>query len=182
MPRIAPVAVETATGKAKTLLEGVKAKLGFVPNLMGSMGHAPAVLEAYLNFSGALSHGVLSAKVREQISLAVAEANTCDYCASAHTTIGKMVGLSDADTEASRRASSGDVKTDTILKLAQRLVLGKGRLTDVEISKAKAAGVSDEELQEVIANVSLNIFTNYFNHVIDPVIDFPTVIKTKGVA
>jgi AhpD family alkylhydroperoxidase len=35
----------------------------------------------------------LSAKAREQIALAVAQANECDYCLAAHSAIGKMVGL-----------------------------------------------------------------------------------------
>jgi uncharacterized peroxidase-related enzyme len=182
MPRISPIAHDAATGKAKTLLDGVKTKLGFVPNMMATMAHAPAVLEGYLNFSGALSHGVLNAKVREQIAIAVAEANTCDYCASAHRAIGGMVGLAEKELDASRAATSPDVKVDTILKLAQRLVLSKGRLTDAELSKARATGLSDAEIQEVVANVALNILTNYINHLADPAIDFPQAIKTRGVA
>ena len=182
MPRIAPVVHSSATGKAKDLLDGVNKKLGFVPNMMASMAQSPAVLEAYLNFSGALGGGSLNAKVREQIALAVAEANTCDYCASAHTAIGKMVGLKDGEVENARHAQAEDAKVATILTLAQRLVLSKGRLTDTELSKARAAGLSDGEIQEVVANVALNIFTNYINHVNDPAIDFPTIVKTRGVA
>jgi uncharacterized peroxidase-related enzyme len=178
MPRIQPIAHESATGKARSLLDGVKSKLGFVPNMMATMAQSPAVLEGYLNFSGALAGGALSAKTREQIAIAVAEANTCDYCASAHRAIGKMVGLNDGEMESNRTGTSADLKTDTVLKLAQRLVLGKGRLTDTEISKARGAGLTDGEIEEVIANVALNVFTNYFNHVADPAIDFPQVIRT----
>jgi alkylhydroperoxidase family enzyme len=89
-----------------------------------------------------------------------------------------MVGLNDGEMESNRTGTSADLKTDTVLKLAQRLVLGKGRLTDTEISKARGAGLTDGEIEEVIANVALNVFTNYFNHVADPAIDFPQVIRT----
>ena len=34
-------------------------------------------------------------------------------------------------------------------------------------------GFTDGDITEVVANVALNIFTNYFNHVADPDIDFP---------
>src|SRR5579872_5264569 len=87
MPRINPVQTAEATGKSKQLLEGVQAKLGITPNLMKTLAAAPAALEAYLNFSGALGGGLLDAKFREQIALAVAQANSCEYCLSAHTVI-----------------------------------------------------------------------------------------------
>jgi AhpD family alkylhydroperoxidase len=39
-----------------------------------------------------LAGGALSPKLREQIALAVGEANGCQYCVSAHTAIGKRLG------------------------------------------------------------------------------------------
>ena len=35
--------------------------------------------------------------------------------------------------------------------------------------------MSDGEIVETVANVALNIFTNYLNHVAETVIDFPEV-------
>ena len=51
MERITPVDPQTAQGKAKQLLDAVKAKLGIVPNMTRSMAVSPSVLEAYLSFS-----------------------------------------------------------------------------------------------------------------------------------
>ena len=53
MERITPVNLETVQGKAKQLLDAVKAKLGIVPNMTRAMAVSPAVLDAYLGFSGA---------------------------------------------------------------------------------------------------------------------------------
>src|SRR5262245_25294309 len=78
---------ETATGRARELLGIVKGKLGLVPNMTRAMANAPAVLDGYLQLSGALAKGTLPAKVREQIALAVAQANGCDYCLAAHTAV-----------------------------------------------------------------------------------------------
>lgn len=88
MSRINPVNPAEATGKAKQLLDTVQAKLGITPNLMKTLAHSPAALEAYLEFNEKLSHGVLRSKFREQLSIAVAQANSCEYCLSAHSTIG----------------------------------------------------------------------------------------------
>src|SRR6478735_449310 len=93
MSRLNRISPETATGKSKELLEAVNTKLGMVPNMMRVMANAPVVLDGYLQLSGSLSHGKLSAKVREQLALAIAEANRCEYCLAAHSAIGKMVGL-----------------------------------------------------------------------------------------
>ncbi len=118
MQKITAIKHEKSTGKVKELLDGVNAKLGFVPNMMATMASSPAVLEGYLNFSGALGSS-LNAKLREQIALTVAEINGCRYCASAHSAIGKMSGLDEHSVEDARRASSHDAKTDAALKFAK---------------------------------------------------------------
>ena len=106
MQRIQSVEPQQAQGRAKELLDAVKSKFGIVPNLTRAMAVAPSVLEAYLGFSGSLGHGVPPAQVREQLALDVGEANHCDYCVSAHSAIGKRVGLSDQEILSSRRGAS----------------------------------------------------------------------------
>jgi hypothetical protein len=69
MSRLQPVDPSTATDKAKDLLDGVKAKLGIVPNMTRVMAALPAVLESYLAFRGALATGLLDAKTRGNCSL-----------------------------------------------------------------------------------------------------------------
>jgi uncharacterized peroxidase-related enzyme len=178
MSRLTATNPTETTGKAKDLLDAVQKKLGLTPNMMRTMAQSPAVLEAYLNFSGALAGGSLNAKVREQIALAVGEANSCEYCLSAHTAIGKMVGLSEDDINGSRQSSSGDAKTDAALKFARTIVLERGEVSDRDIQRVREAGFTDGEIAEIVANVSLNIFTNYFNHVAGTEIDFPKVELT----
>lgn len=175
MPRLNAIDPKEATGKAKELLDGVKAKIGMVPNLMRTFANSPAALEGYLNFSGALSGGALDAKLREQIALTVADANACEYCLSAHTAIGKMVGLNENELVASRHAGSSNAKVDAALKFAHQIVVKRGEVLDSEMQAVRAAGYNDGEITEIVANVALNIFTNYFNHIAQTVVDFPKV-------
>jgi alkylhydroperoxidase family enzyme len=44
---------------------------------------------------------------------------------------------------------------------------------------SKSAGCSDEEIQEIVANVALFTFANYTNVVIGTEIDFPLVTPVK---
>lgn len=173
MQRINAIDPAVATGKAKDLLDAVKAKLGLVPNMMRTMAQSPAVLESYLNFSGALASGTLSAGLREQIALTVAEANGCEYCLSAHTAIGKLAGLDEGELISSRRAESADARAEAALKFAQAVVKSKGRVNDDAFKAVRAAGYGDKEIAEIIANVAINIFTNYFNNAIQVEVDFP---------
>jgi len=185
MQRIAAVNPAMAEGKAKQLLEGVKAKIGMTPNLMKTLATGPAALEAYLNFGAALATGNLDAKFREQIALVVAQANSCEYCLSAHSAIGKMVGLKPEEIATSREAHSADAKRDAGLQFVQALVVQRGMVSDQALAHVKAAGFSDGDIAEIVANVAVNIFTNYFNHVARTDVDFPRVavaMETTSVA
>ncbi len=173
MPRVHAVEPQEARGKAKELLDAVKAKLGLVPNMTRAMAVSPSVLEAYLGFSGSLGHGVLPAKAREQLALDVGEVNHCDYCVSAHSAIGKRAGLTDQELIDSRRGSSSDPKTDALLRFARIIVQKRGIVEDADIAAVRDAGYGDAEIAEVVAHVALNIFTNYFNNVAGTTIDFP---------
>ena len=173
MSRINQISPEAATGKAKELLDAVKSKLGLVPNLTRALANAPAALEAYLQFSGALGKGALSAKNRERIALVVAQQNQCDYCLAAHSTIGKMVGLTAEEIQDSRKGTSTDSKSDVLVQFAQKVLETKGRVTDADLQSVRTAGFDDGVLAEVVGHVALNIFTNYFNHVAETDVDFP---------
>ncbi len=175
MARIQPVSYEQSTGKTKHLLDSVKAKLGLTPNMMTTMAQSPAVLEAYLNFSSALVSGNLDAGLREEIALISAEVIGCGYCASAHTAIGKMVGLREDAILAARKGSSSDAKTDAALKFARNVIINRGEGSDSDVKSVRDAGFSDGEIAEIVANVALNIFTNYFNLIAQTEIDFPKV-------
>lgn len=173
MQRIKAINPDNATGKTKALLAGVQKTHGIIPNMERTMANSPAVLEGYLKFSGALAGGTLSARLREQIALAVAEVNDSRYCQSAHTAGGKSVGLSKDDLIACRRFASSDPKEEAALQFAFRIVMTRGEASTLEVERVRQAGFSDEQIVEIIASVGLNIFSNYFNKVTGVAADSP---------
>ena len=173
MPRIQPVNKDTADTATAELLGTVEKKLGTVPNIIATMANSAAVAKAYLGFSQSLSTGSLSARLREQIALVVGETNGCGYCLAAHTALGKRAGLTEVETCDARRAESSDGKERAALEFARRIVSDRGHLTDDDVSQVRQAGYTDGEVAEIVANVALNIFTNYFNHVAETEVDFP---------
>lgn len=173
MARIQPVDPNAADPATAELLGSVKKKLGTVPNLVATMANSPAVAKAYLGFSQALAGGTLSAKLREQIALAVSESNSCNYCLAAHTALGKKVGLSEQEACDARRAISEDQTVQVALDFAHKLVQDRGIVGDADVERLRNAGYTDGQIGEIVANVALNVFTNYFNHVADTEVDFP---------
>jgi AhpD family alkylhydroperoxidase len=145
------------------------------------MAQSPAVLEGYLSFAGALAGGALAAALREQIALTTAEANGCEYCLSAHSLMGKGAGLDPAEIDAARGADSTDPRAKEALRFAHAVLTGHGHVSDSDIARARAAGFADGEIGEIIASVALNVFTNYFNSVTKPQVDFP-VVKPRALA
>jgi uncharacterized peroxidase-related enzyme len=175
MSRLPAIQTQAATGKAKELLEAVQAKLKITPNMTRVMANSPAVLEAYLSFSGALAGGAWPAKLREEIALEVGEQNSCQYCVSAHTAIGKMTGLSESEISGARDAKSESAKNQIALQFARAIVDKKGLTTSADVQAVRAAGFADGEIAEITAHVALNIFTNYFNNTAEVEVDFPKV-------
>jgi uncharacterized peroxidase-related enzyme len=168
-----------ARGKAKELLDDVVKKYGGAPNSFKTMAHSPAGLQGFLGLSGTLEGGVLPFETRYQIAIAVSEINGCAYCLSAFTAIGKSGGMRDETLAMCRRAGSADPKVDAMLKFAAAIVRKRGAVTPEDFQKVKSAGCSDEEVQEIVANVALFTFANYINLVIGTEIDFPLVMPME---
>jgi uncharacterized peroxidase-related enzyme len=175
MTRISPIDTAAASANARQLLDGVYKSLGMTPNMIRTMAHSAAVLEGYLAFSRALSRGALTPGFREQIALAVAQYNRCDYCLSAHTTLGKRTGLTEEELAAARSGQSGDPRLEAGLQFVKEVVRERGRISDDALARIRQVGYTDAEVAEVIAHIALNIFTNYFNLVANPEVDFPAV-------
>lgn len=173
MARIAPVDRNNPPAAVAEQLSAIRAKLGKVPNALATLAQAPAALNAYLAVNQAIAAGTLSAKERERIALAVAEVNGCEYCLSAHSYSGKFAGLPEDEILAARQGRSADPRAAAIVQLAQAIVAERGRVATAELDKARAAGLSDGEVLEVLANVVANILTNYTNNLSSTEIDFP---------
>jgi AhpD family alkylhydroperoxidase len=135
-------------------------------------------LEGYLAFNSALGRGVLPAGLREQIAVAVAGANECDYCASAHTALGKGAGVSAEELARNLQGGSADGKTQKALRFVRTVVSKRGHVSDADVLALREAGFNDAEVVEIVAHIGLNMFTNYFNHIADTEIDFPVVRTT----
>src|SRR6185295_7419593 len=161
-----PASIDAAPAASRPLLEGVKRKLGVAPNLFRLVANSPAALQGYVGLLDALAGGTLPAATQERIALAVAEANGCTYCLSAHTYLGKHVAkLDDAELDANRAGRSNDAKADAAVRFARKVMETRGHVSDADVRAVREAGYDDAQIVEIVQHVALNTWTNYVNSV-----------------
>ncbi|MET9231584.1 peroxidase-related enzyme [Lentzea sp. NPDC003310] len=164
--------------RAETLAQ-IKGAFGVVPNMFKAVANSPAALRSMWAQFGALGGGTLGAKTGEMIAVAVADRNRCDYCLSAHTMLGKKAGATAEEMSSAQSGRSDDPHTAAVLTLATALVEKRGQVSDADITAAREAGLSQEEIVETVAHVALNVFTNYINVALDVPVDFTRVSLTR---
>lgn len=153
-------------------LQEMKKKIGMIPNIFGAMANSLEVLEGFQSMKEKTQSFSLSAALQEKMALFVAELNHCDYCIAAHTAMAKGEGLSEEQILQARKGNDTDAKYQAILSFTKEVVEKKGHVSSEQVELLKSAGVSDQEIVEITMIISLNIFTNYFNHIVDTEVDF----------
>jgi uncharacterized peroxidase-related enzyme len=173
MSRLTPIQTKGATSELKRTLKNSHVRLDEVPRFLQVMANSPASLRAYLRADAALVRGQLTPRQRQQVALAVAEINGSSYSLSAHYDTGKNLGLTHHEMQLARNATAEDPKAESMLRFTQAVVLQRGEVSDEDFQALRKAGFSDEQVVEIIANIALNIFSNYFNSVAKTEVDFP---------
>ncbi len=175
MSRINVVSQDTANAEQQALLAAIQKKLGMVPNFFGILANSPDALRAFLGLHGVAEAGVLDPQTRERIALVVAQQNSCEYCLSAHTAIGRKAGLTGDEIAANRAGTSQDARAAAAVAFAKALNENLGEVTQSEFNAVRDAGYSDAEIVEIVTHVGMNILTNLIGKASRVDIDFPKV-------
>lgn len=173
--RIALVNPAAAQGEAGQLLEQIHGAFGVIPNMFRAVANSPAALRSMWGSFGALGGGALPARLGEQIAVAIADRNGCEYCLAAHTALGRKAGASAQEMSAAQAGQSDDPKTAAALTFALAVVENRAHVQEADIASLRGAGFSDGEIVEIMAHVALNLFTNYVNVAFAVPVDFPGV-------
>jgi AhpD family alkylhydroperoxidase len=174
MTRIPVHPVQSAPEGSRDVLKALEAQFGTVLNIHGAMAHAPAVLNMYAAIQRVLADvATFDPRTREAIALAVANVDACAYWQAAHTAAGRAAGMSVETTVAIRRGTVDDPKLVALLAVVREQTGSVGHVQDATWQAALGAGWSDAELTETSAHVALNLFTNYFNHLVQTDVDLP---------
>jgi uncharacterized peroxidase-related enzyme len=167
MTKFAVHTVETAPAASRPLLEGIERGLGFVPNLFGVFAESPAALRGALAIFEAFSTSSLSPADQQFIMLAASEANDCEYCVAAHSSLAKRMAKIDAALvdAVRRRAPLADAKLDALVTFTRKVVEQRGVLAKAEVAAFLDAGYTRAQIIEVLLGVGMKTFNNYVDHI-----------------
>lgn len=163
------------TAERAAILSQIQQAFGTVPNMFRAVANSPAALRSMWGSFGALGGGSIPAKLGEQIAVAVANRNECEYCLAAHTVLGRKAGATAQELTAAQAGHAIDPKTDAALRFALKLVEQRGQVSGDDVRRLREAGFTDEGIVEIVSHVALNLFTNYVNLALDVPVDFPKV-------
>lgn len=171
---LAFLTVETAQGKAKSLLDAAKAKMGFVPNMYGAMANEPALYEAYARTYDAFrAEAGFTPIEQEVIFLTVSRENGCDYCVAAHSFVADKISKVPTEiTDAIRDGRQiGDPKLAALAAFTATMVKTRGRPSDADVAAFREAGYTEKNVLGVILAIGVKTYSNYTNHIFHTPVD-----------
>lgn len=180
MARLPILTKDEAPAKSQPILQNYEKVLGVIPNFFALISRSPDALKAIAEMHAALGKS-LGHKTRERIHVMTAEVNGCNYCLSAHTYLGgKLQGLSAEDMELNRTGHSTDPQADAALQFAYKVAQNRGHIDDADVEAVRAAGFTDEQIVDIVAETAFSFITNIFNNTFKTDIDatFPP-LKTR---
>lgn len=183
MARIAIPTKDQAPAKSQPILENYDKVLGVVPNFFALISQSPDALKAIADMHATLGKS-LGHKTRERIHVMTAEVNGCDYCLSAHTYLaGKLNGVAEDDLKLNREGHSTDPQADAALQFAYKVAKSRGHIGDADLEAVRAAGYTDAQIVDIVAETAFSFITNLFNNTFETDIDasFP-VLRTRKAA
>jgi uncharacterized peroxidase-related enzyme len=157
--------------KNQAIFDDLTKALGFVPNLYATIAYSDNGLGRYLAYQTAKT--TLSNKEKEAVNLIVSQVNNCIYCQSAHTVLGKMNGFSDEQLLAIRQGHATDAKLNALVKLAAAITKERGKVDDELVADFYKQGYTNENLVDLILQVSDKTAMNYLHNLTEIPVDFP---------
>ena len=157
---VRPIDPTQALGISRQLLGRLEARIGRLPLPVLLAANSSNALRGYLSFFGALRSAGLPARLAEQLALLVSEIYQCEYGLAEHAESARLVGVSEADILASRRARSSTPRFEAALGFARTLLASRGHVSDGDLQAVREAGYSDGQIVEIIGHAALNGFTS----------------------
>lgn len=153
------------------IFDNLQKALGFVPNLYATIAYSDNGLSRFLAYQNAKTS--LNNKEKEAVNLVVSQVNNCLYCQSAHLVLGKMNGFSDEQLFEIRNAKATDVKLNALVQLAADITKNCGYANNELVDAFFAQGYTNENLVDLILQISDKTAMNYLHNLTKVPVDFP---------
>ncbi|MEV0614055.1 carboxymuconolactone decarboxylase family protein [Nonomuraea sp. NPDC050404] len=155
--------VESAPEASRQPLEELRQRVGFVPNLAGSIAGSPVAIDGFNELQRALRQTTLTGAEREVIGIAVSVANRCAWSVAAHSAFAERAGLAPEVIEALRAGKDElpDERMDALATFVRALPRSGGPVGPDELDAVLAAGFSQVQVLEAITQAAFTTMANW---------------------
>jgi len=172
MPEFTRYQKNTAKKESITALKKAEELFGFIPNLIAALAESPATVNAYFQLNSLFDNTSFTSVERQVIMLTISRYADCQYCLAAHSTISKMLKVSNERINAIIYGHPIIEPKLEALRIFTHLVVEKqGKLANWDLTNFFQAGYSKQQVLDVILCVSFMTLSNYVNHINDTPID-----------
>jgi alkylhydroperoxidase family enzyme len=143
---------DDAPTASRTVLDGIAADLGFVPNLAAVIAASPTLLSAFDALRRTVSDETFDPVHREIAGVAVGVAVDNAYGVAFHSTVLGALGVEADEIDAMRAGSEpNDRLHAAVYAFAREVAIHRGKVTDDAARRANNAGLSDAALLQLVA-------------------------------
>ncbi|MDX6702887.1 MAG: hypothetical protein QOF26_3113 [Baekduia sp.] len=160
MTFVQPIPEDDASGELAALYDAQRGPQGHVPNHTRAFSHRPAVYVAWQQLNAAIKGG-MDERRYELATVAAARRLRSSYCALAHGAIlaDKFLGAEAVSAlVADHHAADLDPIDVAVMDLADQVARDATSVTQADIDRLRALGLSDADVFDVIAAASARCF------------------------
>ena len=149
MARVNLIQPTAATGDVKNTLEHIQRTFGAIPAMFQAVANSSVALKSMWSSFGAVAGGTLPPVLKEQLAVAIADRNRCEYCLAAHTALGRKAGASAQDMSAAQAGTSADPRAAAAISFALKLVDARGEVSDDDVRAFEALEVFERDHERI---------------------------------
>ncbi|MGJ6964202.1 carboxymuconolactone decarboxylase family protein [Streptosporangium sp. G11] len=165
---------ESAPPDARSTVEGVERKFGYVPEAVGRMATSPQLLKGFLAASAAFEQTTLDPVDREIVVMTVATRNGCHVCVAMHTaTLVRLEAPSEVVEALRARKPLPDARAEALRSFTLAVMDCRGAVGDEETRAFLDAGYSARNALDVVLGVGAYTISTFANRLIDAPLDPP---------
>jgi alkylhydroperoxidase family enzyme len=170
MLHIESLTVESAPERSRGIVAASEKRFGFLPGPVARAAHSPTLLAHLIASFAAFDRSSLNSLEREVVAMTVAFENGCHYCMAMHSAT-----LAPEHPEVVTHLRDGselrDARLEAIRLLARDLVRGRGQLSAERRVAVTDAGLSNEDVLDVVLGVGAYVLSTFTNIVTDAPLD-----------
>jgi alkylhydroperoxidase family enzyme len=156
---------ESAPEQSRPIMQMSEQAMGYHSSLLGIMAESPTLTNGFAQLNQLFMQCSLSPLEREVVIMTVGRENNCEYCIAFHTFLCGMLKIPEGVVKSLRAGTPlSDQRLQVLAEFTRAVVRDKGYISDELWSRFTQQGFTQANALDVVVAASLQVLTNYTNH------------------